>query len=98
MLPQDSLRYGKEGNLIREIAGYAAARATEIGAENVFNFSIGNPNVAAPDVVAQTLRRLLDTMPSVELHAYTPGARRLRRAAGHRRAPACAVRRGLQRG
>ena len=72
MLPQDSLRYGKEGNLIREIAGYAAARAAEIGAENVFNFSIGNPNVAAPDVVAQTLRRLLDTMPSVELHAYTP--------------------------
>ena len=72
MLPQDSLRYGKEGNLIREIAGYAAARATEIGAENVFNFSIGNPNVAAPDVVAQTLRRLLDTMLSVELHAYTP--------------------------
>ena len=94
MLPQDSLRYGKEGNLIREIAGYAAARAAEIGAENVFNFSIGNPNVAAPDVVAQTLRRLLDTMPSVELHR----ARRLRRAAGHRRAPACAVRRGLQRG
>lgn len=72
MLPQDSLRYGKEGNLIREIAGYAAARAAEIGAENVFNFSIGNPSVAAPDIVAQTLRRLLDTMSSVELHAYTP--------------------------
>lgn len=82
MLPQDSLRFGKEGNLIREIAGYAAARAAEIGAENVFNFSIGNPNVAAPEVVAQTLRQLLDTMPSVELHAYTaaPGVYAVRQA------------------
>lgn len=71
MLPQDSLKFGKAGNLIREIAGYAAARAEKIGAENVFNFSIGNPNVAAPDIVAQTLRQLLDTMPSVDLHAYT---------------------------
>lgn len=82
MLPQDSLKFGKAGNLIREIAGYAAARAAEIGAENVFNFSIGNPNVAAPEVVAQTLRSLLDTMPSVDLHAYTaaPGVYAVRQA------------------
>lgn len=82
MLPQDSLKYGKAGNLIREIAAYAAARSAEIGAENVFNFSIGNPNVAAPEVVAQTLRQLLDTMPSVDLHAYTaaPGVYSVRQA------------------
>lgn len=82
MLPQDSLKFGKAGNLIREIAGYAAARAAEIGAENVFNFSIGNPNVAAPEVVAQTLHQLLDTMPSVDLHAYTaaPGVYAVRQA------------------
>lgn len=82
MLPQDSLKFGKAGNLIREIAGYAAARAAEIGAENVFNFSIGNPNVAAPEVVAQTLHQLLDTMPSVDLHAYTaaPGIYAVRQA------------------
>lgn len=82
MLPQDSLKFGKAGNLIREIAAYAAARAAEIGAENVFNFSIGNPNVAAPEVVAQTLRQLLDTMPSVDLHAYTaaPGVHAVRQA------------------
>lgn len=82
MLPQDALKFGKAGNLIREIAGYAAARAAEIGTENVFNFSIGNPNVAAPEVVAQTLHKLLDTVPSVDLHAYTaaPGIYAVRQA------------------
>lgn len=82
MLPQDSLKFGKAGNLIREIAAYAGARAAEIGAENVFNFSIGNPNVAAPAVVEQTLRQLLDTVPSVDLHAYTaaPGIYAVRQA------------------
>lgn len=82
MLPQDALKFGKAGNLIREIAGYATARAAEIGTENVFNFSIGNPNVAAPEVVAQTLHKLLDTVPSVDLHAYTaaPGIYAVRQA------------------
>lgn len=82
MLPQDALKFGKAGNLIREIAGYAAARAAEIGTENVFNFSIGNPNVAAPEVVAQALHKLLDTVPSVDLHAYTaaPGIYAVRQA------------------
>lgn len=82
MLPQDALKFGKAGNLIREIAGYAAARAAEIGTENVFNFSIGNPNVAAPEVVTQTLHKLLDTVPSVDLHAYTaaPGIYAVRQA------------------
>lgn len=82
MLPEDSLKFGKAGNLIREIAGRAAARAAQIGAENIFNFSIGNPNVPAPAVVTDTLRHLLDTEPPETLHAYTaaPGAFPVREA------------------
>ena len=72
MLPQNILEYGREDNAIRETAAYAAKRAAEIGAENVFNFSIGNPNVPAPAVVTQTLVRLLQTVPPEKLHAYTP--------------------------
>ena len=72
MLPQNILEYGREDNAIRETAAYAAKRAQEIGAENVFNFSIGNPNVPAPAVVTQTLVRLLQTVPPEVLHAYTP--------------------------
>ena len=72
MLPQSILEYGREDNAIRETAAYAARRAAEIGAENVFNFSIGNPNVPAPDAVTASLLRLVQTMPPEVLHAYTP--------------------------
>ncbi len=82
LLPQDALKYGKEENLIRAIAAYAGARAAEIGAENVFNFSIGNPNVPAPAIVTDTLREILDTVPPAVLHAYTaaPGLYDVRKA------------------
>ena len=72
MLPQNILEYGREDNAIRETAAYAARRAAEIGAENVFNFSIGNPNVPAPAAVTESLVRILQTMPPEKLHAYTP--------------------------
>ena len=72
MLPQDALQCGKEQNLIRVISEYAAKRAQEIGAENVFNFSIGNPNVPAPEIVTETLEEVLKTVPPAQLHSYTP--------------------------
>ena len=72
MLPKTILEYGREDNAIREAAAYAARRAAQIGAENVFNFTIGNPNVPAPEIVAQTLTRLIRTVPPQTLHAYTP--------------------------
>lgn len=82
MLPQNILEYGREDNAIRETAAYAARRASEIGAENVFNFSIGNPNVPAPVIVTQSLMRLLAVMPPEQLHAYTsaPGLPQVRKA------------------
>ena len=43
-----------------------------VGAENVFNFTIGNPSVKAPDCVARSIRHLLDTVPPEVLHGYTP--------------------------
>lgn len=46
--------------------------AKRFGAENVYNFSIGNPNVAAPASVREALVRIAGEMPEVELHSYTP--------------------------
>ena len=42
---------GEKRSVIREIFEYAKARSAAIGAENVFDFSIGNPSVPAPDCV-----------------------------------------------
>ncbi len=58
-------------SVIRELFEYGKARKAEIGAENVFDFSIGNPSVPAPDAVKETLCRLLEEGDPVALHGYT---------------------------
>ncbi len=62
---------GSKRSIIREIFEYSKSRAKEIGAENVFDFSLGNPSVPAPDDVNDSIRTLLDTQNSVALHGYT---------------------------
>ena len=47
---------GAEPSAIRELFAYGMARKAEIGADNVFDFSIGNPSVPAPDAVKQATR------------------------------------------
>ncbi len=56
---------------IRELAEYGSQRAAEIGRENVYDFSIGNPSIPTPAQVDDTIRELLDTMDSVQIHSYT---------------------------
>ena len=61
MISETMCRLGKHRSVIREIFEYSKQRAAEIGAGNVFDFSIGNPNVPAPDSVKAAVRELLDT-------------------------------------
>ena len=72
---------GARRSVIRELFEYGTRRKQEIGAENVFDFSLGNPSVPAPEAVHAELVRLLNETPAVELHGYTtaagdPGVRR----------------------
>jgi aspartate aminotransferase len=62
---------GAAPSAIRELFGYGQQRKAEIGADKVFDFSIGNPSVPAPDGIAQAIRRALE-LPAVELHSYSP--------------------------
>ena len=68
---QKMFALGNKRSIIREIFEYSKARSAQIGAENVFDFSIGNPSVPAPAEVNETIRNLLDTQNSVLLHGYT---------------------------
>ena len=61
---------GTARSVIRELFEYGKIRAAEIGAENVFDFSIGNPSVPSPDAVNETAIRLLREQPDL-IHAYT---------------------------
>lgn len=59
-------------SVIRKMSEYATARGAEIGYENVFDFSLGNPSVAVPKEFTDTMIRLLETRPTNELHGYSP--------------------------
>lgn len=65
------LALGKAPSVIRETFEYGIRRAAEIGSENVFDFSLGNPSVPAPESVHDSMRRLMEEMDSVQLHGYT---------------------------
>ncbi len=56
---------------IRNLFEYGKKRKQEIGEDNVFDFSIGNPNVSSPEIVNETLIDLLMNKDSVALHGYT---------------------------
>ena len=71
MLPEKSLAWGRSKSCIRELAAYGAMRKAEIGADNVFDFSIGNPSVPSPKCVDEAIKEVLLT-DSVALHGYTP--------------------------
>lgn len=62
---------GSRRSIIREIFEYSKLRAAEIGADKVFDFSLGNPSVPAPREVNETVKALLEQEDSVLLHGYT---------------------------
>ncbi len=62
---------GSKRSIIREIFEYCKTRATEIGAENVFDFSIGNPSVPAPKEINDAIVELVQNENPVLLHGYT---------------------------
>ncbi|MGI6231039.1 MAG: pyridoxal phosphate-dependent aminotransferase [Tractidigestivibacter sp.] len=70
-LNQKMYAYGASKSSIREIAAYGSARKAEIGAENVYDFSLGNPSIPSPDAVRQSIERTIQ-LPPVKVHSYTP--------------------------
>ena len=59
-------------SVIREIFTYGRSRAAQIGAENVFDYSLGNPSVPCPPRFTETMVRLLQQEEPVALHGYCP--------------------------
>lgn len=69
---QRMLNLGTARSEIREAFAFAQVRAAEVGAENVDDFSIGNPSVPAPATVAEAVHKLVDAIDPIKLHGYTP--------------------------
>ena len=62
---------GSKRSIIREIFEYCKSRANEIGADKVFDFSIGNPSVEPPIEISNAICDLVNNGNSVLLHGYT---------------------------
>ena len=71
IVAEDMYKLGSQRSAIRELFEYGKKRAVEVGAENVYDFSLGNPTVPAPDCVNETVRELTHTLDSISLHGYT---------------------------
>lgn len=58
-------------SVIRQMSEWATARGKEIGYDNVFDYSLGNPSVAVPQKFTDTMIELLQTRNPMELHGYS---------------------------
>ena len=71
MINETMYARGVESSVIREIFSYGLERKAQIGADKVFDYSLGNPSVPAPEAVKVSIENSLK-LPPEQLHGYTP--------------------------
>lgn len=69
MIAEEFKRMLGQKSVIREIAEYGAVRAKEIGSENVFDYSLGNPSVPVPQAFTE---KLVELAQNPAVHGYSP--------------------------
>lgn len=74
MISQDMIKLGTAKSVIRELAAFGAQRAAEVGAENILDFSLGNPSVPAPQKVQDTIVNIIKNNAPKVYHGYSAGA------------------------
>ena len=82
MINKNMYALGANRSCIRELFEYGRQRAAIVGAENVFDYSLGNPSIPAPAGVNEAIAAVIAEMPSLAVHGYTsaPGDLGLRQA------------------
>lgn len=71
MINEKMLGLGSKRSVIREIFEYGNKRRKEIGADKVYDFSLGNPSIPAPEKVKEVLLDLIENTDTTKLHSYT---------------------------
>ncbi len=82
MINQKMYELGTKKSTIRTIFEFGRKRAAEVGEENVYDFSLGNPNVPTPEFIKAAAVDVLTNMEPSAVHGYTvaPGAPQTRAA------------------
>ena len=71
MINEKAYALGATHNGIRELFEYSRRRAAQIGRENIFDYSLGNPSIPAPAAVNDAIRQILEQEDSLSVHGYT---------------------------
>ena len=72
MYNENSYQLGAQRSCIRELFEYGRQRAAIVGAENVLDFSLGNPSQPCPQEVTDAIADIVANTDPVALHGYTP--------------------------
>lgn len=71
MFNQQMYKLGSHRSVIRELFEFGKKRKAEVGDDNVYDFSIGNPSVPAPKEVQETLNAIINDSSPTQVHSYT---------------------------
>lgn len=74
MVSKECLELGIQPNVIRQLFVYGMQKAKEIGADNVYDYSLGNPSVPAPAEVNQAIVDIVGSMDPMKVHGYSVAA------------------------
>ena len=74
MFAKDVYELGNRKSCIRELFAYGLQKAAEVGKENVFDFSLGNPSIPAPEKVNESICGIIAERDSLAVHGYTVAA------------------------
>ena len=72
MINESMYQLGSKPSCIRELFMYGLKQAAIVGKENVYDFSIGNPSVPAPQAVTDAFRAMTAQEDTLTIHSYTP--------------------------
>ena len=74
MLNQNMYDLGAMRSCIRELFEYGLKQAAAVGRENVFDYSLGNPSIPAPDLVNASIQDIVEHESTLAVHGYTSAA------------------------
>ena len=72
MINQQYVNMLEDKDIIFELFEFAKKKGAEVGPENVFNFTLGNPSVAPPPVLHEAIREVLEEGDPLTMHSYSP--------------------------
>ena len=72
MVNQEYYNLGTAPSVIRQLFAYGLEQAAKVGADKVYDYSLGNPSIPAPKKVNESIKKLVDEMDSIKLPASIP--------------------------